>query len=139
MNTAADIKSLMVVSIVQGANTDKTTSSKAAPGDKWYLRAGSSQFRVETKFALDDMTCGDGLKSQSWAKTVEDSTTKSLLKPIYARQMQVLDPLSSNMTVTIVSAIPPAIDPAHDVENPWNVTPVNRQLPDGIWAQCKYF
>lgn len=125
---------MCVVAIEKGSADEKSTSTNRDTGEKWFVRAGSFQFRVETKFPIDDMEYGDSYKAYQSQDLNPPGFTPSA---IYARPMQLDNACNSRLTVHVV---PPgaAIRPEDDDANPWLVSPLIRSLPKALWAKCRF-
>jgi hypothetical protein len=133
---------LIVCAYVAGAITDtkqdpKTEQTPRDTGDKWFVRAGSFEFRMECKFPMDKMIYGDGTVTT----TADPSTSNTITRhPIFSRLMDPADgQLASTVTVTIVNTDDktPFSSPAADKNNQFLITPVFRNLPKALWQQCK--
>jgi hypothetical protein len=133
----ASSSALIVIALEEGSVPDQVATANGKTGNKWFVRAGSLKFRIECKVPLDDMLFGDGTKSQSWDKLEKTDPNTPAIKSIYARPMQVMKPLTSLLTVTVVPPAPAvAKTAATDDENPFRVTPILRNLPNAIWDEC---
>jgi hypothetical protein len=133
---------LIVCAYVAGAVADtkqdpKTEQTPRDTGDKWFVRAGSFEFRMECKFPMDKMIYGDGTVTT----TADPSTSNTITRhPIFSRLMDPADgQLASTVTVTIVNTDDktPFSSPAADKNNQFLITPVFRNLPKALWQQCK--
>ncbi|KAH8797908.1 hypothetical protein F5884DRAFT_758905 [Xylogone sp. PMI_703] len=128
---------LLLIVIEQGSVDEKTVNGAKITGDKWYVRAGSFKFRVESKFALSQTRCGDGTKSIE----EDDPNTKLNPNPIYARPMRKDVALTSTLDVEItfdttassVTGTVPVVNPAADDNSPWNLLPLMKKVPKAIW------
>jgi hypothetical protein len=133
---SAETKSvdLVVIALENGSASDKTTDAsstagdiKRNTGDKWFVRANALRFRIESKMPMDSAKIGDGFKSVNFHPQQD---------PIFARLTHEPTAVTSVMTVTITAPIP-LTSAADDLENPWNVTPFIRGLPNALWKQCR--
>jgi hypothetical protein len=122
---------LIVLSLSEGTANDKNTSIQKKPGDEWVVRPGDFKFRVECKVPVTAMDYNDGVKH--FGNFAADT------EKFYARQMHTSGEWVSVLTVSIVPHIRPANEDTvdGDKENPWQVTPIEKQMPRAIWAQCK--
>jgi hypothetical protein len=134
---------LVVIAIENGAtdqqsagSSDKPPETTRATGQKWFVRAGSLQFRIESKFSIGTMNYGDGIKQIDTNKDKGLSTP-----PIHGRQMQLMSPFGQTLTVAITEPPPVKgsvpVTPEADTNNPWRIEPVMRPVPKALWAQCK--
>ncbi|KAF2465819.1 uncharacterized protein BDR25DRAFT_378525 [Lindgomyces ingoldianus] len=122
---------MCVIAIEKGSADEKSSKTNRDTGEKWFVRAGSLQFRVETKFPIEDMDYGDSYvqnKSQDLKPSVPATGA------IYGRPMQLKEPYKSHLSVKVVPP-GPAIDPKVDDSNPWLVMPLIRSLPKALWAK----
>ncbi|KAF2737786.1 hypothetical protein EJ04DRAFT_86888 [Polyplosphaeria fusca] len=114
----ANKTAMCVIAIEKGSADEKTSKTGRETGDKWFVRAGSFQYRIETKFPIDSMDYGKKFKGPV-AKT----------ERIYGRPMQLQNPYTSTLHIEI-NAPGTETDP-----NPWLVQPLIRSLPKALWAQ----
>ncbi|KIV83365.1 hypothetical protein PV11_05397 [Exophiala sideris] len=84
---------------------------------KWYVRAGTFTFRVQTRFACTKASCNN----ESAVLNGSDLTNDS----VYSTPMHVSDPITSELTVTITP---------NTSSNPWRLTPVMKDVPKALWG-----
>lgn len=114
-----DVK-YITVTIQDGAIpelNDSMQNSAEDASDVWHVRAGTFQFRAETKFATSHID-------------VTSQSTMHSPYPVYSRPMQTKD--GDKMYSQLVVSISTQTEPGFG----WNVTPIEKQMPSGCWGSC---
>ncbi|KAM0193470.1 hypothetical protein ACHAPI_007539 [Fusarium lateritium] len=132
---------LHVFSVANGL-IPKGAVTSVPSGDSWEVRAATFAFTVACKFPASQTTIATGvLSGTAPASTVVQGTNNS----IYAKPMQVTEPITSDVTVTITPKTKPSTDKAQPethadskraVDVPiWNnVSSITKNLPNGLWG-----
>jgi len=140
-DASASSSALAVVAIEQGSANEKTTSSQQKTGDKWFVRCGSFQFRVESKIPINDMILTNEVTPWKASEQVKIPSPSDLEYAAYARLMHATSPLISD-TAHPEYGLRLNLDIAYPVkpdlgENPFRLTPLIRNMPNALWDKCK--
>lgn len=115
-----------VLSCETGLLTPAGSKQSTPPGSPWSVRSGTFSFRISSRFAI----CNAAVQG---AKPVPGPT------PIYAKPMQLVEALQSDLEVTFTFSPHAAskVDSARADEPAWKVAPALKSVPNALWGICK--
>lgn len=95
-------------------------SQETPPGTPWAVRAGSFSFAISCRFAIGTATL---------------NTNPPINQPtaIYAKPMQLINPLTSTMIITIG----PDAGETLSEEPVWKIEQAVKSVPNALWGICK--
>lgn len=99
----------------------KFDKPKDAP---WLVRGGQFRFRIESKFPISKSVVGSDLENGPKRDMVAGRA------PIFARLTQKKSPFTSTLKAKITG-------PKGHQGADWQVIPIDKNLPKGMWDQCK--
>lgn len=107
---------------VQTGNVPSKGTIQSKQLTQWFVRAGTFTFRTQTRLACTTASCN---KTTNAASSINASgfTTDS----VYSTPMHVSQPITSELAVTVTPG----------TVNPWRLTPVMKNVPQAVWAQCR--
>jgi hypothetical protein len=102
----------------QGLIASSSTDVKAE--DPWYVRGGVFEFSLTAYFAINAISLND-----------MPVAVPAGLNNVYAKPMQITDPLESNLTITITEG------EAKNKKSGWILSPMIKAVPQGMWGPCE--
>jgi hypothetical protein len=116
-------------------------SSPSSADLPWNVRGAVFQFTIGCKFAIDSATIITGQLDPS-QPPIPPLNVSGNGKPIYAKPMQLVSPLSSSLTVTITPVKPKISELKSEDDGPktprWDVaTAVIKSVPTALWGICE--
>jgi len=108
------------------------------PTDTWIVRGAAFSCTITLGFAATDATLLD--KRPTAYVSSKTAVIADEQRQVFARPMQLRDPLASSVTVTITKQDSNALrsQPNERTDKEWGIQPVLKAVPQSIWGKCKH-